>query len=399
MNSRLEKLQPYPFERLSRLCSSVTPEAGYSSIKLSIGEPQHEPPAAVVDALRQALHGLVKYPPTAGSPRLREAIAHWLCKRFSLDMGSLNPTANVLPVAGTREALFAIAQCLFDPQQAARRHIVMPNPFYQIYEGAALLAGAEPWFYNTPGSLSYQPDFEAVPTDIWARCQLLYICTPGNPSGAVLPLETLQSLISLALQHNFVIVSDECYSEIYNDESNPPAGLLQAAALCGNDTYKNCVVLNSLSKRSNLPGLRSGFVAGDAAIIKSFLLYRTYHGCAMPVHTDTASIAAWSDETHVIANRSLYREKFDKVLEILAKPLDLRKPDAGFFLWPDLRRNDTDFTQELLRLKNVLVLPGSYLSRDTQGANPGTNHVRMALVAPVAECVDAANRIADLLAR
>jgi len=397
VNSRLENLQPYPFERLRQLCATVTPAKDFSAIKLSIGEPQHEPPAAVMEALKQALPGVVKYPPTPGSMRLREVISEWLTSRFSLTTGCLDPAANVLPVAGTREALFAIAQCVFNAQDTVHSRVLMPNPFYQIYEGAALLAGAEPWFYNTPASESYQPDFDSVPTQVWERCQLLYVCTPGNPSGAVLPMASLEKLINLADRYNFVIVSDECYSEIYNDESSPPAGLLQAAVNCGNDLFKNCVVFNSLSKRSNLPGLRSGFVAGDAEIIKSFLLYRTYHGCAMPIHTDTASIIAWSDESHVVANRSLYQQKFDRVLEILDATLDLKKPEAGFFLWPDLKRDDTEFARELLRLKNVLVLPGSFLSRSAQGVNPGTNHVRLALVAPIEECTDAARRIADYL--
>jgi len=381
------------------LCSDLTPTNDFSPIKLSIGEPQHEPPDEVMRALQSALPGVVKYPPTTGSMPLREVIANWLTTRFSLTQSSLNPDSNVLPVAGTREALFAIAQCVFDSLDSGREHILMPNPFYQIYEGAALLAGAEPWFYNTPSALSYQPDFDSIPANIWERCQLLYICTPGNPSGSVIPIKTLVKLITLADRYNFVIVSDECYSEIYYDETTPPAGLLQAAALSGNDRYKNCIVFNSLSKRSNLPGLRSGFVAGDANIIKSFLLYRTYHGCAMPVHTDTASIAAWSDETHVVFNRSLYREKFDRVLHILSGSLNLAKPEAGFFLWQDIKRDDIEFTRELLDKKNVLALPGSYLSRTASGTNPGANHIRLALVAPIAECTEAARRIADCLAR
>jgi N-succinyldiaminopimelate aminotransferase len=397
VNQRLSKLQPYPFEQLASLCADITPAKDFEQIRLSIGEPQHEPPPAVLDALQSALAGVIKYPPTPGSVKLRETICQWLSNRFALPSDSLSPTAHVLPVAGTREALFAIAQCVFDSHDTARPHILMPNPFYQIYEGAALLAGANPWFYSTPAALAYQPDLDTIPEDVWASCQLLYICTPGNPSGAVVPTETLKHLIELADRYNFTIVSDECYSEIYHDETNPPAGLLQAAFECGNHTYKNCVVFNSLSKRSNLPGLRSGFVAGDAAIIKAFLQYRTYHGCAMPVHTDTASVAAWSDEQHVVANRSLYREKFARVLPILADPLNLQQPEAGFFLWPNLQRDDTEFTRLLLREKNVLALPGSYLSRSAQGNNPGARHIRLALVAPVAECIDAASRIADCL--
>ncbi len=396
MNPHLKQLQPYPFKRLKDLCSDITANPEYTPIDLSIGEPKHSPPEFVIDALTRGLTGVSKYPPTPGSPALRETIANWLMQRFSLPSDSISPGKHILPVNGTREALFAIAQCVFDPT-ADRPFVAMPNPFYQIYEGAALLAGAQPVFYNTPAAMGFQPDFEPLTGDIWSRCQLLYLCTPGNPSGAVVPQSTLQQLIELSIKHNFVIVSDECYSEIYPNDHSPPVGLLQAAAAMGNDDFKNCIVFNSLSKRSNLPGLRSGFVAGQAELIESFLLYRTYHGCAMPVHTDLASRAAWSDEQHVQENRLLYREKYDAVLSILQSKLPVEQPDAGFFLWPQLTLSDTEFTRTCLAEKNVKVLPGSYLARESAGQNPGTGQIRMALVAPQTQCIEATRRIVDLL--
>ncbi len=396
MNPNLNKLQPYPFQRLKTLCSDVTPNADLTSIDLSIGEPKHSPPQFVLEALQQALAGVSKYPPTPGSLPLRETIAAWITRRFKLPPGSLSPADNVLPVNGTREALFAIAQCLFDPS-AKKPLIAMPNPFYQIYEGAALLAGASPLFYNTPAALQYQPDLDSIAPQTWKQCQLIYLCTPGNPSGAVVPQKTLQRLIELAIEHDFVIVSDECYSEIYPDEHAPPVGLLEAAAAMGNTDYSHCLVFNSLSKRSNLPGLRSGFVAGHQSLIKAFLLYRTYHGCAMPVHTDAASRAAWNDEQHVLENRRQYRGKYSSVLKVLDPKLALTQPDAGFFLWPQLEISDTDFTRRCLAEKNVRVLPGSYLSRTVDNPNPGEGQIRMALVAPTEQCVEAAQRIADLI--
>lgn len=396
MNPNLRALQPYPFQRLKDLCQDLTPSADFTPVDVSIGEPKHPPPDFILQALAEHLSGVVKYPPTPGSANLRQSIADWARQRFELPKTSLDPDQQVLPVNGTREALFAIAQCLFD-QSDSRKLILIPNPFYQIYEGAALLAGAQPWFYNTPASHNYQPDFDSIDDQVWQQCQLIYLCTPGNPSGAVIPQKTLQRLLNLAEKHNFFVVSDECYSEIYPDEKNKPAGLLQAAASIGNDAFKRCIVFNSLSKRSNLPGLRSGFTAGDSEIIKSFLLYRTYHGCAMPVHTDAASTLAWQDETHVIENRRLYREKFSAVLDILAAPLSLSQPDAGFFLWPKLQQSDTDFTRRLLQEKNVKVLPGSYLSREARNINPGDRHIRLALVAPTAQCIEAAQRIVDCL--
>jgi N-succinyldiaminopimelate aminotransferase len=391
MNPNLAQLQPYPFERLARLFDSVTAPAELRPLSLSIGEPQHATPGFITEEVITHLHGLSHYPVTRGIPELRAAIADWLVQRFSLPAVSLDPERQVLPVNGTREALFAFAQCIVNPGSDAR--VLMPNPFYQIYEGAALLAGARPWFLNTTRESGLLPDFDAVPDAIWERCQLLYICTPGNPTGAVIPVTALQQLIELADRHDFVIASDECYSEIYRDGDTPPAGLLQAAAELGRDDYRRCVVFHSLSKRSNAPGLRSGFVAGDADIMKNFLRYRTYHGCAMPPATQAASIRAWQDEAHVAANRTLYTEKFDAVLDILAPQLDVQSPDAGFYLWAHTPLDDTDFARELLAQQNVIVLPGSYLSRPVNGHNPGRDYVRMALVAPLEDCLEAAERI------
>ncbi len=391
MNPNLAQLQPYPFERLATLFEGTTAAAALTPISLSIGEPQHATPGFITEEVITHLHGLSRYPLTRGMPQLRSAIADWLVQRFTLPAGSLDPERQVLPVNGTREALFAFAQCIVNPRSDAR--VLMPNPFYQIYEGAALLAGARPWFMNTTRESGLLPDFDAVPDAIWERCQLVYICTPGNPTGAVMPTAALQQLIELADRHDFVIASDECYSEIYRDGDTPPAGLLQAAAELGRHDYRRCVVFHSLSKRSNAPGLRSGFVAGDAAIMNDFLRYRTYHGCAMPPATQAASIRAWQDEAHVAENRTLYTEKFDAVLDILAPLLDVQPPDAGFYLWAHTPLDDTDFARELLAQQNVMVLPGSFLSRPVDGNNPGKDYVRMALVAPLEDCIEAAGRI------
>jgi len=391
MNPNLSKLQPYPFERLAGLFAGATPPAHLQSISLSIGEPRHPTPGFITEEVITHLHGLSRYPLTRGTAELRTAIADWLQLRFRLTANSLDADTQVLPVNGTREALFAFAQCVIDP--ANRPVVLMPNPFYQIYEGAALLAGAEPWFMNTTRENGYRPDFNAVPESVWQRCQLVYICTPGNPTGAVMPARELQQLIGLADQYDFVIASDECYSEIYPDSASPPAGLLQAAAETGRDDFSRCMVFHSLSKRSNAPGLRSGFVAGDARLIEQFLRYRTYHGCAMPPATQAASISAWRDEAHVAENRTLYTQKFSAVLDILAPLLDVRLPDAGFYLWPQTPVDDAEFARGLLLQQNIVVLPGSYLSRDAAGINPGRNHVRMALVAPLEDCIEAAERI------
>jgi N-succinyldiaminopimelate aminotransferase len=395
MTPYLHKLQSYPFEKLAALKQGIIPPAGKRHIALSIGEPAHATPHLIQEALLTHLHGLSNYPTTRGLPELRQAIAAWLNRRFKLAEGLLNPETQILPVSGTREALFSFAQCLID--RTADPVVVMPNPFYQIYEGAALLAGAEPYFLNTVAANAYLPDFDAVPESVWRRCQLLYVCTPGNPSGAVMPRETLIKVLELAEKYDFVIASDECYSELYGDESNPPPGLLEAAFAVGNTAFKRCVVFHSLSKRSNAPGLRSGFVAGDAAIFKDYFKYRTYHGAAMPLPTQHASIAAWNDEKHVAENRRLYREKFAAVIDVLGDALQLAKPPAGFYLWIKTPIGDTEFTQQLFAQENVTVLPGSYLSRDFGGHNPGRNHVRIALVAPLEECVEAALRIKDFL--
>ena len=391
MNPDLNRLQPYPFEKLRRLTAGVQPPTDRKHIALSIGEPRHPAPQFVVEALADHLDGLSAYPATRGEDGLRTAIAQWLQSRFGLPAASIDPERQVLPVNGTREALFAFAQTCIDRSRAPR--VLMPNPFYQIYEGAALLAGAEPYFLDAEASMGWQPDFEAVPDTVWERCQLLYLCSPGNPTGAVLDLATLQRLIELADRFDFVIASDECYSEIYFDEAAPPPGLLQAAAQMGRRDYARCMVFHSLSKRSNLPGMRSGFVAGDAQLIEAFLRYRTYHGSSMPPHHQAASIAAWSDELHVRENRALYRAKFDAVLEILEPVMDVARPAAGFYLWAGTPTDDLSFARELYARENVTVLPGSYLSREVRGTNPGANRVRMALVAPLAECVEAAQRI------
>ncbi len=390
MNPDLNKLQPYPFERLRALFDGVAPPAGLDPIPLSIGEPRHPTPAFITEAVLSHLHGLSAYPLTRGSTDLRRAMAGWLERRNGLGAGALDPERQVLPVNGTREALFAFAQAVVAPESGAA--VLMPNPFYQIYEGAALLAGAEPIYLNCDAETGL-PDFDAVDEATWRRCRLLYLCTPHNPTGAVVPEARLVRLMTLADRYDFVIASDECYSEIYFDEDDPPVGLLQAAWNSGRRDFCRCVVFNSLSKRSNAPGLRSGLVAGDAEVLAAFLRYRTYHGCAMPVHHQAASRLAWEDETHVRQNRQAYREKFDAVLEILEGHLEVTRPEAGFYLWARTPQPDDAFALGLYRTQNVTVLPGSYLSREHDGVNPGAGRVRMALVAPLDECVDAAQRI------
>ena len=337
------------------------------------------------------------YPTTLGIPALREAIGAWCERRFNVPKGWLDPARNILPVNGTREALFAFTQTVVNRADDAL--VVSPNPFYQIYEGAAFLAGAKPHYLPCLDSNGFNPDFDAVSPDIWKRCQILFLCSPGNPTGALIPVETLKKLIALADEYDFVIAADECYSELYFDEQTPPPGLLSACVELGRQDFKRCVVFHSLSKRSNLPGLRSGFVAGDADILKAFLLYRTYHGCAMPVQTQLASIAAWQDEPHVLANRDMYREKFDAVLAILKPVLDVQAPDGGFYLWPNVKGDDAAFCRDLFVEEHVTVVPGSYLSREVDGFNPGAGRVRLALVAPLSECVEAAERIRDFINR
>jgi N-succinyldiaminopimelate aminotransferase len=381
LNPLLGRLQPYPFEKLRALLAGVTPNPALRPINLSIGEPKHATPELVKAALAGALEGLAAYPATAGSPALREAIVAWLARRYALP--ALDAATQVLPVNGSREALFAFAQTVIDPAGGAAR-VACPNPFYQIYEGAALLAGAQPVFLNDG------MDFDALD---WAGVQLAYVCSPGNPTGRVLKLEDWRRLFELSDRHGFVIAADECYSELYYDELQPPLGALQAAQQLGRAGFERVVSFSSLSKRSNAPGLRSGFVAGDAAILQRFLLYRTYHGSAMSLPVQQASIAAWRDEEHVRANRRLYAEKYRAVLPLVAAPLHAQMPAGGFYLWLRTPLDDTRFARELQRQYNVLVLPGSFLARDAHGANPGRNHVRIALVAPLDECVEAMQRI------
>jgi N-succinyldiaminopimelate aminotransferase len=395
MNPDLAHLHPYPFEKLAQLKAGCTPPSNLPHIALSIGEPKHPTPGFITEAVIEHLHGLSNYPTTAGSIELRQAIATWLDKRFHL-AGNIDATTQVLPVNGSREALFAFAQAVVD-RTAHTPLIVMPNPFYQIYEGAAILAGAHPYFLNCTAENNFMPDFDAVPSDAWDHCQLLYLCSPGNPTGAVIEQVTLTKLIELAHKHNFIIASDECYSELYFDEARPPVGLLQAAVAAGYTDLSRCVVFHSLSKRSNAPGLRSGFVAGDAKIMKDFLRYRTYHGCAMPPSTQAASITAWNDEQHVVTNRQLYREKFDAVLAILSPIMNITIPEASFYLWAETTISDTDFARRLFDEQNVTVLPGSFLARDNNNTNPGSHRIRMALVAPIEECIDAAHRIVKLI--
>jgi len=395
MNPDLAQLHPYPFEKLAELKAGCTPPKELAHIALSIGEPKHPTPGFITEAVIEHLHGLSIYPTTAGTLELRQAIAQWLDQRFQLS-GHIDIASQILPVNGTREALFAFAQAVVDRSKPDPL-VVMPNPFYQIYEGAAILAGAQPHFLNCDASRNFIPDFDSVSPDIWQRCQLLYLCSPGNPTGAVIDQATLTRIIELAHQYDFIIASDECYSEIYFEASNPPVGLLQAAIASGYNDLSRCVVFHSLSKRSNAPGLRSGFVAGDAAVLKDFLRFRTYHGCAMPQATQSASIVAWNDEAHVAYNRELYTQKFNAVLAILSPVMNVSLPEAGFYLWAETPIADTDFARQLFDQHNVTVLPGSFLARETKDGNPGQNRIRMALVAPIEECVEAAQRIKQLI--
>ncbi len=395
MNPNLNHLQPYPFQKLHQLFAGITPPADKADTRLSIGEPKHATPELIPEAIRDNLDGLASYPLTKAVPALRQTIAEWLTQRFKLPSDSIDPERHVLPVNGTREALFAFAQAIIDPSSSAA--VVMPNPFYQIYEGAALLAGARPVFLDCLEDNGFIPDFEAVSPETWQQCQLLYLCSPGNPTGAVIGLAELQKLIQLAEQYDFIIASDECYSEIYQDEHNPPPGLLQAAAESGNRDYKRCVVFHSLSKRSNAPGLRSGFVAGDAQVLEKFLLYRTYHGCAMSPVFQAASIAAWRDETHVIENRTQYREKFHAVKAILDPVIPVEIPPASFYLWLKTPLDDEALAKLLFQQQHITVLPGSYLSRENAGVNPGHGYIRIALVANLNACLSAAQGIRETL--
>jgi N-succinyldiaminopimelate aminotransferase len=424
MNPLLKRLQPYPFERLRLLHAGITPNPAYRPISLGIGEPKHATPELIKAALSASLAGLASYPATAGEPKLRQSMAGWMLRRYGL---ALDPLTQILPVNGSREALFALAQTVIDPAMGAptlatscaslppegaspalgrpggglaRPLVVAPNPFYQIYEGAALLAGADTWFAPSDPARNFGVDWAAVPQEVWQKTQLLFVCSPGNPTGAVMGLDEWKLLFELSDRYGFVIASDECYSEIYFREE-PPLGGLQAAAQLGRHDFKNLIALTSLSKRSNVPGLRSGFVAGDAALIKPFLLYRTYHGSAMSPIVQAASIAAWDDEAHVVANRAMYREKFARVTPLLAAVMNVALPDAGFYLWAEVPAgfagDDAAFSSELLAAYNVVVLPGSYLARDARGQNPGAGRIRMALVAETAECVEAAERIVSFI--
>ncbi len=394
MNRFLSTLQPYPFERLRALLAGITPSREHTAISLSIGEPRHPTPQLLIEALREATGGLAVYPPTAGSPALRQAIAVWLSRRYNVP--TLNPDTQVLPVNGSREALFSFTQSVIDPATGA--WTICPNPFYQIYEGAALLAGGRAWFVNQIASEGFRCGYESVPAEVWRDCKLLFSCSPGNPTGAVMTLDDWRELFELSDRHGFVIASDECYSEIYFDEARPPLGALEAAHRLGRTDYQRLMVFSSLSKRSNAPGLRSGFVAGDANLIKPFLLYRTYHGGAMSPTVQTASIAAWNDEQHVIDNRLMYREKFDAVTPLVAQSLLVDRPEAGFYLWAQVPGGDDQaFCQQLLAQYNVLVLPGSFLAREHQGVNPGNGFVRLALVDSHERCLEAARRIAQLV--
>jgi N-succinyldiaminopimelate aminotransferase len=386
----LSRLTPYPFERLKQLLAGVVPPNSRSPIPLSVGEPKHAPPALAVEALIAALGGLGVYPSTAGLPEFRAAVAAWLERRFALG-GSLDPERMVLPVGGTREALFAFAQTVLDPSAGAI--VVMPSPCYQIYEGATLLGGARAHYLAMREERGFVPDLAAVPPELWQRCRLLYLCSPDNPSGAVFDGAFMRRALELAERHDFVIAADECYSEIYADEAKPPPGFLAAARAAGHGDFRRVLAFHSLSKRSSLPGLRSGFVAGDPALIERFRLYRTYHGCALGEHVQRASIAAWNDERHVIENRALYRAKFDAVLPILAPVLRVLRPAGGFYLWPAVDGDDESFARELFAAENVTVLPGSYLGREAAGGNPGRGRVRISLVAPLADCIEAARRI------
>ena len=412
MNPLLQRLQPYPFERLRGLTAGVTPNPALRPISLGIGEPKHATPAFIKQALTDALDGLAAYPATVGEAVLREACAAWVKRRYGL---SLDPATQILPVNGSREALFALAQTVIDPTQhrdAGGPAVVCPNPFYQIYEGAALLSGARVVFANSDPARNFAADWSSIPESVWATTQLLYVCSPGNPTGAVMPLDEWQRLFELSDRFGFVIASDECYSEIYFRESDAhgdahgqsaaPLGGLEAAAKLGRADFRNLIALTSLSKRSNVPGLRSGFVMGDAALMKAFLLYRTYHGSAMSPAVQRASAAAWNDEAHVVENRALYRQKFERVTPLLAEVMNVALPDAGFYLWAEVPAHvcggsDETFTRELLAQYNVAVLPGSYLAREANGVNPGQGRIRMALVAGVDECVEAAQRICDFI--
>lgn len=398
MNPYLAKLQPYPFEKLRILFDNIGTQTAYRRIELHIGEPKHPTPEFIKKAVIDSLSGLAQYPATAGVPLLRETIAHWLQRRYHLP--KIDPSTQVLPINGSREALFAIGQLIVELQANKQPPLVIsPNPFYQIYEGAALLAGAEPYFVNAMPEEGFAMDYDSVPDEVWRRVQLVFTCSPANPSGRVMALSDWKLLFELSDRHGFVIASDECYSELYFDESHPPLGGLEAAHQLGRTDFARLLVFSSLSKRSNVPGMRSGFVAGDAKLIKAFLLYRTYHGSAMSNTVQSASIAAWNDEAHVLENRRVYAAKFDAVGPLIQAPLSTTRPEAGFYFWVRTPVDDKQFARDFLEAYNVTVLPGSFLAREAQGVNPGQNHIRLALVAPLEECVEAARRLNEFSKR
>ncbi|SET10325.1 succinyldiaminopimelate aminotransferase apoenzyme [Nitrosomonas marina] len=395
MNSNLDLLQPYPFQKLRKLFENLAHKADLSPINLHIGEPKHATPDFIRQAMVEHLHRLSNYPTTQGMPELRHSIADWIVRRFNVP--AINPDSEIIPVNGSREALFSFAQAVIDTAATPAPYVVCPNPFYQIYEGAALLGGASPQYINTTADNAFRLDFSQLPDTVWSRTQLIYVCNPNNPTGSVMSLDEWRQLFELSDRYGCIIAADECYSEIYFNENRPPLGALTAAHQLGRTGFPRLVVFNSLSKRSNVPGLRSGFVAGDAQILEKYLLYRTYHGCAMNPATQAASIAAWCDETHVAENRHLYTRKFSEATTRLSGAAAAQMPDAGFYLWYKTPISDTDFTRQLRRDYNVTVLPGSYLGREVHGVNPGKNHVRIALVAPLVECIEAIDRIKNLL--
>jgi N-succinyldiaminopimelate aminotransferase len=394
MNPRLALLHPYPFQRLSALIQDIQPTSDDNLIRLSVGEPRHAPPKAALEALHQHINEMGMYPSTKGGLELRQAVSDWLASRFGVDT---DPEKHILPVSGTREALFSFCQACVDQSSKTKPIVMMPNPFYQIYEGAALLAGAEPYYLNNTEDSGYKIDFEAVPKEIWQRTQLIYVCSPGNPAGAVMQQRDYEQLLALADEHDFIVAADECYSEIYFDDDKPPVGLLQVARAMGRKDYERCVVFHSLSKRSNLPGLRSGFVAGNADIMAQYLKYRTYHGATLSPPAQWASVQAWSDEAHVVENRKAYQEKFSAVLDMLQPVLPVKSPEAGFYLWFQVPMSGEDFTKRLYEQENVLVLPGDYLSRESGGINPGDGYIRLALVDTVEQCTEAAQRLRNFI--
>jgi N-succinyldiaminopimelate aminotransferase len=396
MNPGLDKLQLYPFEKLNQIKANTRPPKDSEIIDLSIGEPQLDTPFIIQESLKRAIAGVGKYPNTRGTLKLRESISSWATKRFNLEKNQLLPDKNVLPVSGTREALFAIAQTLV-AANSEKSLVGLPNPFYQIYEGAALLAGATPYYFNCPDHNNFIPLFEDTPENIWKNMSFMYVCSPGNPTGSVMTGEQYNFLLSMADKHNFFIIVDECYSELYGDEKKPPLGILEWCNLSGRSTFQRCLTMHSLSKRSNAPGLRSGFVAGDPTLIEKFFMFRTYHGSAMPLHVQEASITAWSDEKHVVANRDFYRKNFDAVLNVLRTKLDVSRPTAGFYLWIDVLSDDIKVCEQLYSQAGLIILPGQFLSRKNSGLNPGTNRIRVALVAPKEQCIEAAHRLLSII--